>query len=75
VRPNFRQRRIVAFTAACRYAKSAPLRCSTAIEPSPGVEAFVGRLESAMAQGIVDSRGTGGAPQDWLGREHILPEA
>jgi hypothetical protein len=25
VRPNFRQRRIVAFTAACCYAKSAPL--------------------------------------------------
>jgi hypothetical protein len=29
VRPNFRQRRIVAFTAACCYAKSAPraLQC------------------------------------------------
>jgi hypothetical protein len=51
VRPNFRQRRIVAFTAAWGYAKSAPvaLRCGDLEHAFRNdVEALGGRVESAL---------------------------
>jgi hypothetical protein len=49
-RPNFRQRRIVAFTAACCYAKSAPRALQCGDRQHRGVEAFVGKLESAFSK-------------------------
>jgi hypothetical protein len=48
-RPNFRQRRIVAFTAACCYAKSTPrvLRC--AMQPARRIEPLGWRQESGFS--------------------------
>jgi hypothetical protein len=50
VRPNFRQRRIVAFTAACCYAKSTPVALQCSDRTARGVEAFVRKLESAFSK-------------------------
>jgi hypothetical protein len=62
VRPNFRQRRIVAFTAACCYAKSTPVAPQSSERAGRGAEAFVGKLEIRLQQGSTDGRRTGGAP-------------
>jgi hypothetical protein len=64
VRPNFRQRRIVAFTAACCHAKSTPLalRCS---ERTAATHRSICREAGIrLQQGLMNGDGTGGTPAE-----------